>query len=98
MQKIFLIPFFVLVFAFSSMAAGPDLPTPPGLSHDGLIIDARGTGFKPALLNRIVSRGGEVLYDPSKAAPEVVAQNGPAEYTDSIDKAYAMLWKRGSPR
>src|SRR3990172_2184714 len=87
------------LFPYLSIDGAPrfqPLSTLPGLSHDGLIIDARGTGFKPALLNRIISRGGEVLYDPSKAAPEVVAQNGPAEYTDSIDKAYAMLLKRGS--
>ncbi|OGP15203.1 MAG: hypothetical protein A2054_05755 [Deltaproteobacteria bacterium GWA2_55_10] len=72
------------------------LVSQPGLSHDGLIVDARGTGFRPALINRIITQGGEVLYDPSKAAPEVVAENGPAAYTDSIDKAFAMLLKRGS--
>ncbi len=72
------------------------LSTAPGASHDGLIIDLRGTGFKPALLNRIVTQGNEVLYDPSKAPVEALSQYGPAEYTDSIEKAYAMLLKRGS--
>lgn len=77
---------------FQPISAQPGL----SLSHDGLIIDARGTGFKPALLNRIVTQSGEVLYDPSKAAPDAIAGNGPAAYTDGIDKAYAMLLKMGS--
>ena len=32
--------------------------------YDGMIIDATGQAFRPALINRIFTFKGEVLYDP----------------------------------
>lgn len=63
---------------------------------DGLIIDARGTGFRPALLNRVVTAGGEVVYDPSRLSREIAAQGGAPGYTSDMDNARALLAQKGS--
>jgi len=67
-------------------AAGP---------YDGLIIDAIGYSFRPALINRIFNPKGEVLYDPAKISQKVLVEQGCGEYTNSVDKAKAALGKRG---
>lgn len=64
--------------------------------YDGVIIDARGRGLKPALVNRILSRQGEVIYDPSKVSPKVLSISGAAAYTNDVAKAKALLAKRGA--
>lgn len=80
----------------------PDMPaySPPMSAstarYDGVIIDARGRRLKPALVNRIVSKKGEVIYDPSKVAPGVLAARGGAGYTNDVAKAKAILAERGS--
>ena len=38
----------------------------PTESYDGLIIDATEQNFRPALINRVFTPKGELLYDPSK--------------------------------
>lgn len=63
--------------------------------YDGLIIDATEQNFRPALINRIFTPKGEVLYDPSKISQKVLVEQGCGEYTNSIDKAKAALEKRG---
>ncbi|HPX61196.1 MAG TPA: hypothetical protein PLN25_05445 [Deltaproteobacteria bacterium] len=64
-------------------------------SYDGLIIDATGYNFRPALINRIFNPRGEVLYDPAKISQKVLVEQGCGEYTNSVDKARAALGKRG---
>ncbi len=66
------------------------------LLHDGLIVDARGLGFQPALINRIFSSKGEALYDPSKISQKILVEQGAGEYTNSIEKARAALEARGA--
>jgi hypothetical protein len=63
--------------------------------YDGLIIDASGQTFRPALINRIFTQKGELLYDPSKVSQKVLVEQGCGEYTNSVDKAKAALEKRG---
>jgi hypothetical protein len=63
--------------------------------YDGLIIDATGQPFRPALINRIFTPKGEVVYDPAKVSQKVLVERGGGEYTNSIDKARAALAIRG---
>jgi hypothetical protein len=62
---------------------------------DGLIIDATDQNFRPALINRIFTPKGEVLYDPSKISQKVLVEQGCGEYTNGVDKAKAALETRG---
>ncbi len=64
-------------------------------TYDGLIVDAVGLDFKPALFNRVFSEKGEVLYDPSKIGQKVLVEHGCGEYTNSVEKAKAVLLSRG---
>lgn len=74
-----------------------ELPPPPQAPQDfdGLIIDATAQAFRPALINRIFSPDGQVIYDPSRISQKVLVEQGCGEYTNSIDKARAALGKRG---
>ena len=63
--------------------------------YDGLIIDATDQDFRPALINRIFTAKGEVLYDPAKVSQKVLVEQGCGEYTNSVDKARAALASRG---
>ena len=67
----------------------------PTESYDGLIIDATEQNFRPALINRVFTPKGELLYDPSKISQKVLVEQGCGEYTNSVDKAKAALEKRG---
>ena len=76
----------------------PEFKTKPvklETNYDGLIIDATEQNFRPALINRIFTPQGEVIYDPSKVSQKVLVEQGCGEYTNSIDKAKAALEKRG---
>jgi hypothetical protein len=64
-------------------------------TFDGLIIDATGQNFRPALINRIFAAKGDVLYDPAKISQKVLVEQGCGEYTNSVDKAKAALAARG---
>ncbi|HXC93685.1 MAG TPA: hypothetical protein VN652_06710 [Geobacteraceae bacterium] len=77
--------------------APPYKHKPEALSekYDGLIIDASTQNFRPALINRIFTPKGELLYDPSKISQKVLVEQGCGEYTNSVDKAKAALEKRG---
>lgn len=70
-------------------------PVPLEEKYDGLVIDATEQNFRPALINRLFSQKGEVLYDPSKISQKVLVEQGCGEYTNSVDKAKAALDQRG---
>lgn len=74
-----------------------DVAPPPAVPqvYDGLVIDATAQSFRPALINRIFSPNGQVLYDPAKISQKVLVEQGCGEYTNSVDKARAALGKRG---
>ena len=79
-----------------SSAAPPPVLTPvPVAPYDGVIIDATGQSFRPALINRIFTLKGEVLYDPSKVTQKILVEEGCGEYTNSIEKAKSALRHRG---
>ncbi len=88
------------VVPFLPVPAGPayrgGVGPVPGAVYDGLILDVRGYPFRPALINRIVTRDGETLYDPGTVAREVLARSGAAGYTNDVAKAKALLKERGS--
>ncbi|MEW6068827.1 MAG: hypothetical protein AB1610_11120 [Nitrospirota bacterium] len=71
-------------------------PIPLDEKHDGLIVDATEQNFRPALINRIFTQQGEVIYDPSKVSQKVLVEEGCGEYTNSVDKAKAALEQRGT--
>lgn len=73
----------------------PSAPVPVEINYDGLIVDATEHSFRPALINRIFTTKGEVLYDPSKVSQKVLVEQGCGEYTNSVDKAKAALTSRG---
>lgn len=73
----------------------PEQPVTLDAVYDGLIIDATGQDFRPALINRIFTPKGEVLYDPSKISQKVLVEQGCGEYTNTVDKAKAALGSRG---
>jgi hypothetical protein len=74
----------------------PDSPRAAVPSVDGLIVDVTGHLFRPALINRILTEHGEVLYDPSKIAQEILVERGSGDYTTDTGKAKAILSERGS--
>lgn len=72
-------------------------PQPAAKPIDGLIIDVTDyKAFRPALVNRILTEKGEVLYDPSKIAQDILVQHGSGDYTTDTGKAKAILGERGS--
>lgn len=73
----------------------PEQPVTLDATYDGLIIDATGQDFRPALINRVFTPKGEVLYDPSKISQKVLVEQGCGEYTNTVDKAKAALGSRG---
>jgi hypothetical protein len=75
--------------------AGSVPPPPPPEPVDGLIVDATGTGFKPALVNRILAQSGAVILAPSTIAPEILARRGCGDYTGDVGKAKAILGNHG---
>jgi len=62
---------------------------------DGIVIDATGLNFRPALINRILTLKGEMLYDPSKVSQKILIEKGCGEYTNSVTKARIALESRG---
>ncbi len=65
-------------------------------SRDGLILDVTEQPFRPALINRVLAENGEVIYDPTKVAQNILVERGAAEYTNDVGKARALLGERGS--
>ncbi|BAI80872.1 conserved hypothetical protein [Deferribacter desulfuricans SSM1] len=73
----------------------PQIVPPAPQVYDGLIVDTTGTNFRPALINRILNEKGEIIYDPTKIAEDILAQRGCGDYTNEIGKAKAILSERG---
>lgn len=57
----------------------------------GVIVDLEGLAFKPALANRILAEGGEVIFDPSSVVPSILAERGCGGFTNKLDKAKGLL-------
>jgi hypothetical protein len=76
--------------------AGAVPAPPPPEPIDGLIVDATGTGFRPALVNRILAQNGAVILAPSTIAPEILARRGCGDYTGDVGKAKAILGNHGA--
>lgn len=71
-------------------------PTEKAVEYNGLIIDVTQLNFKPALVNKVVAKNGESIYDPTRVAQSILVSKGPAEYTNEIGKAKALLAERGA--
>ncbi|MBI5971259.1 MAG: hypothetical protein HY884_08925 [Deltaproteobacteria bacterium] len=82
--------------AGSSYAPPVAAAAPTGQNNDGLILDVRDQPFKPALINRVLTKNGEVVYDPAKVAQNILVERGAAEYTNDVGKAKALLSERGA--
>ena len=72
------------------------LPVEPAQPYDALILDIKEHPFKPALINRILAQNGEILYDPTKIAQNILVERGAGDYTNDVGKAKALLSERGS--
>lgn len=72
------------------------LPVEPAQPYDALILDIKEHTFKPALINRILAQNGEILYDPTKIAQNILVERGAGDYTNDVGKAKAILSERGS--
>lgn len=75
---------------FRPQPAAP-APKPEPVVYDGLIVLVEGTGFKPALANRIITESQDVLFEPSKVSPQMLIERGCGGYTTTQDKAKALL-------
>lgn len=71
-------------------------PAPQPKTYDGLIVVVEGTGFKPALANRIITESQDILFEPSKVSPRMLIERGCGGYTTTQDKAKALLASWGS--
>jgi len=78
-----------------------EITKPSELIHpyDGLIIDVRDYTFRPALINRILTEKGEIIFDPSKIVSSVLVERGCGGFTNNLDKAKALLkiWGSNNP-
>ena len=71
-------------------------PPPSAAPADALIIDATGKNLRPALINRVVVNNGNVLFEPSKIPPEILAKKGCGDYTSDVGKAKAIAASHGA--
>ncbi|RPI75664.1 MAG: hypothetical protein EHM45_14660 [Desulfobacteraceae bacterium] len=67
-----------------------------GMVYDGLIIDVRKFGFKPALANRVLNAKNELVFGPARIAGTVLIERGCGAFTTDLNKAKAMLAQWGS--
>lgn len=69
----------------------PGAPSPESLkpepSFTGLIIDAKGLDAKPALYPRILTAGGQTVYDINMPNPNATIEEGLVEYRKSLEDA-----------
>ncbi len=70
----------------------PEPVAPQGTSpstepYTGLVIDARGMGGSPAMLPKIVSAGGQVIYGTGEVDKDYVVRMGIMGYQASLDQA-----------
>lgn len=64
--------------------------------YDGVIVDVRNFGFKPALENRLLTDSDNVLFDHSKVASHILIERGSSGYAVDPQKAKALLDSWGS--
>ena len=80
----------------------PNVPFTPApcpstnMVYDGLIIDVRNFGFKPALANRVLNAKNELVFGPARIAGNVLVERGCGGFTTDLNKAKAMLAQWGS--
>ncbi|MBI3753614.1 MAG: hypothetical protein HY266_06180 [Deltaproteobacteria bacterium] len=73
----------------------PAAPPAQAQPYDALILDIKEFSFKPALINRILAQNGEIIYDPTKIAQNILVERGAGDYTNDVGKAKAILSERG---
>ena len=61
------------------------------VDYDGVIIEMAGLPFKPAIVNRILNRKGEILFDPSKVVNSILIERGAGGFTNQLGKAKGLL-------
>lgn len=64
--------------------------------YDGLIVDTRDFQFRPALVNRIVTKKEQVVFEPSKIQSNILVERGCGGFTTDDSKAKALLESWGS--
>lgn len=69
---------------------------PKEVVYDGLILDVRGLGFKPAMVNRVLTDSKQLLFGPSKVLNQLLIERGCGGYTTDLAKAKALLSTWGS--
>jgi hypothetical protein len=67
----------------------------PPLENDGLIVEVGGTGFKPAVVNRIFASTGELVFDPCTGEKKAIIEATPPLFIGSQEDARRILEKRG---
>jgi len=84
-----------------AVAAPPEVARPSELARprDGLILDVSGLGFKPAIINRIMTRKGELVFGPSRVVNTVLLERGCGGFTNQQAKAKGLLatWSSKEP-
>ncbi len=78
----------------------PEVMTPSKMvnPYDGVIVDVREYPFRPALVNRILSESGEIIFDPSKIVSSVLVERGCGGFTNDETKAKALLKTWGAKK
>lgn len=67
---------------------------------DGLLVDVRELEFKPAMVNRILTEDGALVFGPSRVVNTVLVERGCGGYTNQIEKGTGLLavWGSMHPR
>ncbi|MDT8445349.1 MAG: hypothetical protein RRB13_00465 [bacterium] len=65
--------------------------------YTGLIIDARGTGVKPAMSPKVVSQEGREIYGSAKVDREFALEYGVVGYVKSLEQAQNSERVQGNP-
>ncbi len=68
-----------------------------GSLYTGLVVDARGTGLKPALLPRVADESGNILYAANRVDPLYARQIGLVAYVSSPRQAQQEKRLRENP-
>ena len=78
--------------------ASIEVAKPSELTHasDGLMLVVGGLGFKPAIVNRIITEKGDLVFGPSRVVNTVLVDRGCGGFTNSEDKAKGLLATWGS--
>lgn len=65
----------------------PESASPMGIPSTGFIIDARGTGFAPAIFPRLLDQDGNVILEAAMVEPGVIVDRGYIRYAYSPREA-----------